>query len=474
MRRNDVTVILPTKNEEETLPYILPLLRDYNVIVVDDSDNDLTRQIAEKIGGCVFLQGVGNESPSIKHALETVLNNKMLPFQTKYCVVMDCDGSQDINIIPRMIEDLEEGKDLSIGSRYCMGGSSGSSNPFSQAGNIFAKIVLSTKTKDLTGRYVAAEPGLLLKCCRWLGRGEDSVELIFNAEKRGEKVCEIPFVYTSRIGGKSKTNIPKYLIKYFMKVLSIKLDSWRLYGRDYIVRGLARDYVESSEAIKSTFWVEIIYFLQVPLFLLMSIPCRIPFLEVLCNFVATNFPRGIIGFFLRGVYWKTRLGGMGNNCFFDYGTSCMGPENIYLGNNIHIDERCSLVSVTGKIKIDDYVHVSLNCYLQGKEGIEIGEYSTVSGSCMLYSATNYYKNEKGELMSSSAMAPLCMQHIKKNKIKIGKYSFVGAGTIIIPNGGSGDHSVIGSNSVVNEYVDDFKIAVGSPIRIIGNVRYEEN
>jgi galactoside O-acetyltransferase len=468
MRRDDVTIILPTKNEEETLPKILPLLRDYNVVVVDDSDNDLTRQSAI-IGGCVFLQGVGNESPSIKYALETVVNDK-LPFQTKYCVVMDCDGSQDVKIIPEMIQYLENGDDLSVGSRYCVGGSSGSSNPFSQAGNLFARIVLGSKTRDLTGRYVAADPNLLLKCCRWLGRGEDSIELIFKAEQRGCRIKEIPFEYESRSGGKSKTNIPKYLIKYFMKVLSIKFDSWRLYGRDYIVRGLARDYVESSEAIKNTIWTEIIYFLQAPLYLVMSIPCRIPILEVLCNLIATAFPRGIIGFFLRGVYWKTRLGGMGNNCFLDSGVSMMGSENIYLGNNVHIDERCSLVSVSGRIRIDDYVHIALNGYFQGKEGIDIGEYSTISGSCMLYSATNYYKNEKGELRSSSAMAPLHMQYILKNKIKIGKYSFVGAGTVIIPNGGAGEHSVIGSNSVVNKYVDDFKIAVGSPARVVGDVR----
>jgi acetyltransferase-like isoleucine patch superfamily enzyme len=68
------------------------------------------------------------------------------------------------------------------------------------------------------------------------------------------------------------------------------------------------------------------------------------------------------------------------------------------------------------------------------------------------------------------MAPLSMQHIKRNKIKVGKYSFIGAGTVVIPNGGVGDHSVIGSNSVVNRYVDDFKIAVGSPARVVGDVR----
>lgn len=463
----EITIVLPTKNEEETLPKILPLLRDYNVIVVDDSDNDLTRQVAEKIGGCVFLKGVGNESPSIKHALETIVKDKTLPFPTKYCVVMDCDGSHDAAIISQMIEDLEEGKDLISGSRYCEGGNEGSSNAFSKAGNLFARIVLGTKTKDLTGRYVAADPQLLLKCCEWRGRGEDSVELIFHAEKRGYEIKEIPFVYKDRVGGKTKTSIPKYLIKYFFKVLSLKWNSWALYSKEYISRGLSRDYLDSGSKPHSL--TNMIYFLQVPLFLLMSIPCRIPISDLMCNFVATNFPRGIVGFFLRGVYWKTKLGGMGENCFVDYGTTIMGPENVFLGNNVHIDERCSVLCVNGKIKSDNYVHVAANCVLQGKGTIDLKEKSTISALCKIYSATNHYRNEKGELTTCSAMAPANEQSVRKNPVSIGFNSLVGSGVSLVPGGSVGDNSIVEPNSFVNSIIPDYKVAMGNPARIVKDI-----
>ena len=469
---SNVTVILPTKNEEDTLPIILPLLRNYNVIVVDDSDNDLTRLVAEKIGGCVFLKGVGNESPSIKYALEVAMNDQTVPFQTEYCVVMDCDGSQDVGIISQMIDSLKENQDLVVGSRYQEGGNKGPSNVFSSFGNIFAKFVLGTKTKDLTGRYIAAKPKLLLKLCEWKGRGEDSIELIFRAEKRGYSVKEIPFVYKRRIGGESKTNISKYLIKYFLKVLSLKWDSWILYSIDFISRGLIRDYLDTGKEIKPTWLGMSIYFLQVPFYLIMSIPCRLPILDLMFNFVATNCPRGITGFVLRGIYWKTKMGGMGKNCFMDYGTSVMGAENVFLGNNVHIDERCSMLCVAGKISIGEYVHVAANGLLQGKGGVEIQDMATVSSLCKIYSATNYYKNERGELVSCSAMAPAQEQYVKKFKIVIGENAFVGTGTAIIPYARIGNYAVIGSNGFVSSTIPDYSIAVGVPSRVIGEVKYE--
>lgn len=470
---SNVTIILPTKNEEETIPKTLPFLRDhYNVIVVDDSDTDLTRQEVEKIGGCVFLKGLGNESPSIRHALETIVKDKTLPFQTKYCVIMDCDGSHDLNIVFSMIESLENGSDLSVGSRYVEGGSSGSSNPFSQAGNTFARLVLGAKTKDLTGRFVASTPKLLLKLCRWKGRGEDSIELLFNAKRRGYEVKEIPFIYKSRIGGKSKTNIPKYLMTYLKKVLELKWDSWMLYDMNFISRGLARDYLDTGKEFKPTLLGRLIYFFQVPFYLVMSIPCRIPVLDLMFNFIATNCPRGITGFVLRGIYWKTKMGGMGKNCFMDYGTSVMGAENVFLGDNVHIDERCSMLCVAGKISVGEFVHVAANCLLQGKGGVEIQDMATISSLCKVYSATNYYKNEKGELVSCSAMAPAQEQYVKKFKIVIGENSFIGTGTAVIPYARIGNFAVIGSNGFVSSAIADYSIAVGVPSKIIGEIKYD--
>lgn len=220
------TLILPTKNEEETIGNTLTKISSLNlnlneIIVVDDSDSSTTREIARSTwlslkNGIPFqaIKGVGNESPSIKHAIGKSNGN--------YIVVVDADGSQDFSIINEMINKLER-YDLIIGSRYCPGGHPGTSSKFSGLGNKFAKLVLNTDTKDLTGRYFVCEKEIALKNCRWLGRGEDSIEFIVNCEKKRLKIKEVPFHYKPREGGQSKTSIPKYLWVYFKRVLWLKV-----------------------------------------------------------------------------------------------------------------------------------------------------------------------------------------------------------------------------------------------------------
>jgi len=457
MRMNNVTVILPTKREEETIPVVLPFLRDnYNVIVVDDSDNDLTRQAVEKIGNCVFLQGVGNESPSIKHALETVVKDRTLPFETKYCVIVDCDGSQDFGIIPRMIEELKNGSDLMIGSRYVVGGSSGSSNPFSQAGNIFAKIVLGVETKDLTGRYVAAKPDVLLENCNWLGRGEACIELVFNAEKRGLIIGEVPFIYSARLGGKSKTSIPKYLWTYFWKVLGLKIESWKLYSKDYIYRGLHGQYVSGiNYETKSSWLIDLIDSFQVPVYFLGFA------LSYLCGSFIIDWNRGVAGFFLRSCFWKRKLAYMGKDVFIDKGVTIFPfPEKVYIGEGSFLDTNVTIIA-GGKLRVGRKVHIASNVLLNSKPYMIIGNLSCIgTGSCV-YGSTNYYLNHEGKRTSFSSCADEDQQEIVQYGFEMGKSSFVGANSVCLPKARMGDYSVLGAGSLLNEEIPDYEIWAGS-------------
>ena len=104
----DVTIILPTKNEEECIGRMLKEVQDLNlglkILVVDDSSNTKTKEAAlQTANDCevdlTFLGGKGNESPSIRYSLGQC--------NTEYAVIMDADLSQDPRIIPKMIAELE-------------------------------------------------------------------------------------------------------------------------------------------------------------------------------------------------------------------------------------------------------------------------------------------------------------------------------------------------------------------------------
>jgi maltose O-acetyltransferase len=54
------------------------------------------------------------------------------------------------------------------------------------------------------------------------------------------------------------------------------------------------------------------------------------------------------------------------------------------------------------------------------------------------------------------------------RVRIGKRSFIGAGSIILPGVTIGENVVIGAGSIVTNDIPSNSIAVGNPARVIGN------
>lgn len=59
---------------------------------------------------------------------------------------------------------------------------------------------------------------------------------------------------------------------------------------------------------------------------------------------------------------------------------------------------------------------------------------------------------------------------KGQAVSIGDGSYIGINTVIVGNVKIGKHCVIGANSVVTKDVPDFCVAVGTPARVIKNMK----
>jgi dolichol-phosphate mannosyltransferase len=215
MQAEKTLVIIPTFNEVENLPKLLPEVfsRDdnINVLVVDDNSPDGTAAYvekemksnerlhlirrSEKSGlGTAYLAG-------FKYALE---NNY------DYIFEMDADFSHDPNEIPKFLEEIQN-YDLIIGSRY-KNGVNVINWPMrrlllSWFANFYTRIITGMPIKDATGGY---------KCFR--RRVLDSIdlnevksngyafqiEMNFKAWKKGFKIKEISIIFVDRMKGKSK------------------------------------------------------------------------------------------------------------------------------------------------------------------------------------------------------------------------------------------------------------------------------
>lgn len=104
------------------------------------------------------------------------------------------------------------------------------------------------------------------------------------------------------------------------------------------------------------------------------------------------------------------------------------------------------------VGVDAYPGIMRGCYIQGKGGIEIGDYTQIAPNVVIVSANhNIYDSRK---------------HIEA-KVIIGKYCWLGAGCKILPGVTLGDFTIVGAGAVVtNSFPEGHCIIGGVPAKKI--------
>ncbi|MEY2399805.1 MAG: hypothetical protein QOJ00_2979 [Actinomycetota bacterium] len=121
--RSDTLVIIPAFNEEASLPGVIADLTKFapqlDVLVVVDGATDATAEVAYVSGATVatlpFNLGIGG-------ALRTGFAYARAHGYER-CIQFDADGQHDAREIPHLLDALNSGFDMVIGSRFAQGGS---------------------------------------------------------------------------------------------------------------------------------------------------------------------------------------------------------------------------------------------------------------------------------------------------------------------------------------------------------------
>ncbi|WP_048811023.1 glycosyltransferase family 2 protein [Thermococcus gammatolerans] len=204
----DVSVILPTMNEEEAIRVVLPRIKgvldgmglDYEIIVVDKS-SDQTPEIAKGLGAVVVRQRGRGYGDAYLEGFRRA--------RGKYVLMLDPDGSYDPEDIPAILEPLlKDEADFVIGSRLKGEMDPGAmpwlhrriGNPLlTWVLNLFFKAGISDAHCGMRAIKRDALEKLPLKC-----KGmEFASEMVIEAAKHGLRIREVPIRYHPRIG-KSK------------------------------------------------------------------------------------------------------------------------------------------------------------------------------------------------------------------------------------------------------------------------------
>lgn len=150
----------------------------------------------------------------------------------------------------------------------------------------------------------------------------------------------------------------------------------------------------------------------------------------------------------------------GTNVYISRYARFYSPENIRIGSNVRIDDFCLL---SGKIELKNNIHISAYSALYGgSQGIYMEDYSGVSGRCIVYAASDDFNGG----CIASVMAPPEMRNVIEEKVDIGKYAQIGAGSIVLPGSSIEEGACTGSMTLVNKNLSAWKIYVGIPCRYL--------
>lgn len=233
-----------------------------------------------------------------------------------------------------------------------------------------------------------------------------------------------------------------------------------LFSKDYIERGLRGNFIHNVK-YKISFLAHTLYYLQIPVYFVLRIFSVTPIIKQFYETISRVWSRGIVGFFLRGAYWKSNLGGCGVNVFIDQYASAFGMENIYIKNDVHIDTGVILLCAKGRLEIGNYCHIANNVLINGKPFAIIGDHTALAASCKVYGST-----AKSDGVSMSPMSPEGAVNVSEVGVEIGSNALVGINSIVLPGAKIGDYACLGANSFCQNEIPDRMIALGNPAKII--------
>lgn len=227
----NVSIVLPTYNEAQNISMLIQRIsaaipNSKEIIVVDDNSPDRTWEIAGKHENVRVIRRTN------ERGLVTAIWRGISEAKGENVVWLDADLSMPPEIIPDMLGKLQE-NDIVVGSRYVKGGRD--KRPLirvisSRVINLIANIILNFKVLDYDSGFIAAKKNVLMSMK--LGNaayGDYCIELLYKAGKKGYRINEIPYSFTDRRAGESKTadtviSLVKYGWLYLKKIMELRLE----------------------------------------------------------------------------------------------------------------------------------------------------------------------------------------------------------------------------------------------------------
>lgn len=199
----EVSIIFPALNEQETIGKIIDEVpieeiegRGYRaeIIVVDNGSTDKTREIAEAKGARVITEPNRGKGRAMRTAFEAVSGD--------FVFMIDADFTYPATYVPRMLELLEGGYDVVLGSRLKGQREEGAMSRLNMVGNhllaLLANVLYGTGVSDPSTGYWGFR-GEVPKSLKLDAVGfELEANMLAEIARQGYRIAELPILYRRR------------------------------------------------------------------------------------------------------------------------------------------------------------------------------------------------------------------------------------------------------------------------------------
>lgn len=218
---SDLTVVIPTLNEAETLGEIIDLCRmsSDDILVVDGHSTDQTVAIARAKGVRVVFDHKKGKGEAIRTAIPHIHRN--------ITVFVDADGSHDPRDIPMLIAPIVASEADHVSGSRLLGGSSELHGGFDECFRLMGSSFITACINHHFGvRLSESQNGfraIRTEVLRDLDLRENITtieqEMIIKTLKKGYDMAEVPTHEKKRKAGYSKISVRRVAFRYVWSLL---------------------------------------------------------------------------------------------------------------------------------------------------------------------------------------------------------------------------------------------------------------
>jgi glycosyltransferase involved in cell wall biosynthesis len=231
----DLTIVVPVYNEADNIKRTLAEVerhvpQPFTLYVVYDFDEDTTVPVVKELqADRPWLQLHKND---IGRGVVNALKAGFELVESGPVIVIMGDLSDDISIVPRMLELYREGFHIVVPSRYMPGGQQIGGpllkKTMSRVAGVSLQRLVGFPTADATNNFRLYDARIVKELgIESVGGFEVALEITAKAFRAGYRACELPVTWRDREAGESRFQLRKWL-PHYLKWYAFALTGRRL------------------------------------------------------------------------------------------------------------------------------------------------------------------------------------------------------------------------------------------------------